>query len=141
MTQGRKFDGGKLRYDLVPVLAYEQIAKVLTAGAQKYADNNWIQVPEGRKRYMAASIRHQQQYRKGEIYDPETGVHHLICSAVNNMFIAEKDLQGWDDIPDDSTEKVDMVAKIHEDESIVPVLESALWYPDDSGEWVEYDAL
>ena len=140
MTQGRKFDGGKLRYDLVPVLAFEEMTKVLTAGSLKYDDNNWRQVPEGRRRYLAAALRHIQDYRKGDMYDDGeggTGTHHLANAVTDLMFIMEKDLQGWEDIPNPSTEKVDMIKKVHEGEMIVPVLESALWYPDDSGQWVE----
>ena len=29
-AQGRKFDEGKLRYDLIPVLAQEEVVKVIT---------------------------------------------------------------------------------------------------------------
>lgn len=97
IEQGRKFDSGKLRYDLVPVLAFEDQVKGLTYGTIKYDDNNWIKVPEGRKRYMAATFRHIQAYRKGEMYDKESGCHHLSCAINNLSFIVEKDLQGWED--------------------------------------------
>lgn len=96
--QGRKEDGGKLRYDLVPVLAFEDQVKGLTYGATKYDDNNWRNVPEGRKRYMAAAMRHLQEYRKGNPWDDEQGIHHLSAAINNFSFIVEKDLQGWEDI-------------------------------------------
>ena len=96
--QGRKFDGGKLRYDLIPVLALEETAKVVTKGAEKYDDENWKLVPEGRRRYLAAAMRHIQQWRKGEIYDEEMGTHHIANAISNLMFILEKELQGWKDI-------------------------------------------
>ena len=38
---GRKFDGGKLEYGLVPPLALKEMVKVLTFGAQKYERDNW----------------------------------------------------------------------------------------------------
>lgn len=95
--QGRKFDGGKLRYDLIPVLALEETAKVVTKGAEKYDDENWKLVPEGRRRYLAAAMRHIQQWRKGEIYDEEMGTHHIANAISNLMFILEKELQGWED--------------------------------------------
>jgi hypothetical protein len=38
---GNKFDGDKLRVDLIPVEAIEGIAGILTHGAKKYGDNNW----------------------------------------------------------------------------------------------------
>lgn len=96
--QGRKFDGGKLRYDLVPVLAFEDMVKGLTYGATKYDDDNWKEVPYGRKRYLAAAMRHLQEYRKGNLWDEEQGIHHLSAAINNFSFIVEKDLQGWGDI-------------------------------------------
>lgn len=98
--QGRKYDGGKLRYDLIPVLALEETAKVVTKGAEKYDDENWKLVPEGRRRYLSAAMRHIQQWRKGEIYDDEMGTHHIANAISNLMFILEKELQGWEDVPE-----------------------------------------
>ena len=95
--QGRKYDGGKLRYDLIPVLALEETTRVVTKGAEKYDDENWKLVPEGRRRYLAAAMRHIQQWRKGEIYDDEMGTHHIANAISNLMFILEKELQGWED--------------------------------------------
>ena len=45
-TGGRKFDGGKPQYGLLPPLALEETVKVLTFGAQKYEPDNWKHVPE-----------------------------------------------------------------------------------------------
>lgn len=95
--QGRKYDGGKLRYDLIPVLALEEMVKGLTYGTIKYDDNNWVKVPEGRKRYMAAALRHIQEYRKGNLWDEEQDIHHLAAAMNNLSFIVEKDLRGWED--------------------------------------------
>lgn len=105
--QGRKFDGGKLRYDLVPVLAFEDQVKGLTYGATKYDDNNWRNVPEGRKRYLAAAMRHIQEYRKGNLWDHEQEIHHLSAAINNFSFIVEKDLQGWEDVPDAVVEDIE----------------------------------
>lgn len=98
--QGRKYDGGKLRYDLVPTLALEEVVKVITKGASKYDDDNWKNVPEGRRRYYAASLRHIQEWKKGNPYDEEMGTHHIANAISNLMFILEKELQGWEDIPE-----------------------------------------
>ena len=38
---GKKFDGDKLRFDLIPAVAEEEIAKILTFGAKKYGPDNW----------------------------------------------------------------------------------------------------
>ena len=37
----KKFDQNKMRLDLVPTTAIEDIANVLTFGANKYGDRNW----------------------------------------------------------------------------------------------------
>ena len=97
LEQGRKYDGDKLRYDLIPVLALEEMVKGLTYGTIKYDDNNWMKVPEGRKRYMAAALRHIQEYRKGVLWDEEQNIHHLSAAMNNLSFIVEKDLRGWED--------------------------------------------
>ena len=128
--QGRKFDSGKLRYDLIPVLAQEEVVKVITLGAEKYDPENWKRVPEGRRRYYAAAMRHMEAWRKGEKQD-EIGTHHIANAISNLMFILEKELQGIEDIvegsPKDSSASADIDSP---DEK---------WYPDNSGEWVEYD--
>lgn len=146
--QGRKFDGGKLRYDLIPVLALEETAKVVTKGAEKYDDENWKLVPEGRRRYLAAAMRHIQQWRKGEIYDEEMGTHHIANAISNLMFILEKELQGWKDISeqqDISQEELKDYIGFCVDRNMFDKqqeLESKLWYPPvKKGEnpWIEYD--
>ena len=91
MSDGTKYDGGKLRYDLVPTLALEEVVKVITKGAEKYDDENWKNVPNGRKRYYAANQRHLVEWRKGNIYDDEMGTHHLANAISNLMFILEKE--------------------------------------------------
>lgn len=101
--QGRKYDGGKLRYDLIPVLAIEDMVKGLTFGTIKYDDNNWVKVPNGRKRYLAAALRHIQEYRKGNLWDEEQNIHHLSAAMNNLSFIVEKDLQGWEDVLEESS--------------------------------------
>lgn len=104
--QGRKYDGGKLRYDLIPVLALEDMVKGLTFGTIKYDDNNWVKVPNGRKRYLAAALRHIQEYRKGVLWDEEQNIHHLSAAMNNLSFIVEKDLRGWEDNSEEPLEEV-----------------------------------
>ena len=148
--QGRKFDGGKLRYDLIPVLALEETAKVVTKGAEKYDDENWKLVPEGRRRYLAAAIRHIQEWRKGEIYDEEMGTHHIANAISNLMFILEKELRGWEDSSEDSSRDISQEELKEYVEGIVPedVLKSRfqlqtekLWYPpvkEGRNPWIEH---
>ena len=102
IEQGRKFDSGKLRYDLIPVLAQEEVVKVVTLGAEKYDAENWKRVPEGRRRYYAAAMRHMEAWRKGEKQD-EIGTHHIANAISNLMFILEKELQGIEDVVEESS--------------------------------------
>ena len=155
--QGRKYDGGKLRYDLIPVLALEDMVKGLTFGTIKYDDNNWVKVPNGRKRYLAAALRHIQEYRKGNLWDEEQNIHHLSAAMNNLSFIVEKDLRGWEDTEeqDISQEELDNYVKKVEELDLnnylstlnVKVVDSKfevspkLWYPPvEEGEnpWIEH---
>lgn len=147
--QGRKYDSGKLRYDLIPVLALEEVAKVVTNGAEKYDDENWKLVPEGRRRYLAAAMRHIQQWRKGEIYDEEMGTHHIANAISNLMFILEKELQGWGDVPEqkdisqeDLKEYIGFCIDRNMSEKQMELESKLLWYPpveDGGNPWIEYD--
>lgn len=91
-TGGRKFDGGKLQYGLVPPHALEEMVKVLTFGAQKYEPDNWKRVPDGKRRYFDAAMRHLWAYKRGEEFDPETGIHHLAHALCCINFILDLDL-------------------------------------------------
>lgn len=92
-SKGVKYDGEKPRYDLIPPLALDEIVRALTYGAQKYDDDNWRLVEDGRRRYFAAMMRHAWAYWRGEVYDPETGIHHLAHAACNLLFILDPELE------------------------------------------------
>ena len=87
MTKGVKYDQGKLRYDLVPVGVHEGLCDVITYGAAKYDDNNWMHVEP--KRYEAALFRHINAWRKGEKNDSESGKHHLFHAMACLAFLVE----------------------------------------------------
>jgi hypothetical protein len=90
-TIGRKFDNDKLQYGLLPPLALKATVDVLTFGAQKYEPNNWIHVPESKRRYFDAFQRHVWAWKEGEQYDPESGKHHLAHAMCCLMFLYEHD--------------------------------------------------
>ncbi len=75
--EGVKADQEKLRYDLLPPEPIEEMVAVLTFGAKKYSDDNWKRVPDGKKRYYAALMRHLEAWRMGETHDGESDLHHL----------------------------------------------------------------
>ena len=85
-----KHDSGKLRFDLLPVDAVEQVVRVLTYGAVKYTPNNWRKVDD-LARYHAAALRHIFAWAKGEKTDPESGLPHLAHAACCLLFIVELD--------------------------------------------------
>ena len=76
MSSGVKFDGDKLRFDLIPVKPMQQVAEVYTIGAKKYDDRNWEKGLDWGRVY-AAMQRHAHAWWGGEICDPEDGQHHL----------------------------------------------------------------
>jgi len=84
---GKKFDGGKLRYGLIPPSSTRALASVLTFGAQKYGPNNWQSVEQGEERYTDALMRHLEAYRGGEDIDEESGMSHLWHAMTNIAFL------------------------------------------------------
>lgn len=79
-TQGNKQDAGKLRFDLIPPRPLEELARVYTIGAAKYADRGW---EKGLRwgRVFAAMMRHAWSWWRGERTDPVDGQHHLASVA------------------------------------------------------------
>lgn len=88
---GVKYDEGKLRFDLIDPYFEQDVAKVLTLGAEKYGVDNWKLVEDARARYIAAILRHLNAYRCGETVDNESNVSHLAHIATNLMFLAHFD--------------------------------------------------
>ena len=80
----KKYDQNKTRMDLVPLSVMENLAKILTMGAEKYGENNWQDLLDYWKRYKAALLRHLTAIDKGELLDPESGlphIDHVLCNA------------------------------------------------------------
>jgi hypothetical protein len=102
MSEGKKNDGldgkasMKTRFDLIPPESEEQVAKVVTHGAEKYGEKNWQSLDNPHTRYTAAALRHLNAYRKGEKIDPESGLPHLAHVATNALFLLwfDKDSNG-----------------------------------------------
>lgn len=92
--EGFKADAEKPRWDLLPWGPVEDIVRVLTLGARKYAPDNWQKVPEAPRRYLAALFRHIIARVRGERLDPETGLPHLAHAGCCLLFWA------WHDTPE-----------------------------------------
>ena len=87
MSEGKKHDEDKLRFDLILPEFEEAMAHVLTHGAKKYKANNWQKVADAKARYTSALQRHLNQYRKGHLYDLDSDCNNLAQIAVNAMFL------------------------------------------------------
>lgn len=101
LTEGAKYDEGKLRYDLLPVDAIEELVRVLNFGASKYADRNW-EKGINFSRVYAATHRHLAKFWKGQNKDEETGLEHLAHAMCCCMFLLAyrlRDLKEFDDRP------------------------------------------
>ena len=85
---GLKFDKEKLRWDLLPIEPVEAVIRVMMLGSDKYNDDNWKFVPECRRRYYAAALRHLTAWWKGEKLDPESGISHLTHATCCLLFLA-----------------------------------------------------
>ena len=99
-TGGRKFDGGKLEFGLLPPNALEATVDILTFGAQKYERDNWKRVPDAKRRYFDAMQRHLWAWKKGEQNDQETGKNHLAHALCCLMFLYEHDTIDFSDNED-----------------------------------------
>ena len=94
---GAKYDDGKILFRplmqglALPLLA---VAAVLSYGAQKYAEDSWQTVPDGKRRYEDAYYRHMNARAQGEVYDAESGLPHRAHELCNLMFLL------WFDIKD-----------------------------------------
>lgn len=86
--EGLRYNEGKTRHDLVPTFAQEQYAKVLTLGAVKYAERNWEKGMPWSK-VIASMERHVEALKRGEDFDPETGLLHSAQIMTNAAFLTE----------------------------------------------------
>ena len=84
---GKKFDTGKIDWALLPLKPIEWVIIVLMHGAKKYGRSNWQTLPDFEDRYFSALMRHLTDYRSGETYDKDSGLHHLAHVACNIVFL------------------------------------------------------
>ena len=84
--EGKKFDCGKVRVDLLPSESLFEVAKVLGFGADKYGEHNWRKGMAWSRLYAAAQ-RHMMKWNAGETHDEESGMNHLAHACVNLLFL------------------------------------------------------
>ena len=107
--KGTKYDGDKLRYDLLSTAAIRELVSILTFGSKKYGDRNW-ENGINYSRVMGALKRHLDAWWDNEDLDPESGKNHLYHVLCNAMFLAHyvsypELYKEFDDRPDYTEEK------------------------------------
>ena len=90
--KGVKLDSGKNRLGLVLGGFSHALwlgGCVGTFGANKYTDNGWQEVKNGKNRYLDALLRHLFKVFMGEETDKESGLPHLAHACWNALAILE----------------------------------------------------
>ncbi len=80
-----RFNEGKPKWALVHYGSLIPMIKVLEFGALKYAPNNWKK-PMPLDKILESMQRHLAALMDGEIYDKESGIHHMGHIQANAMF-------------------------------------------------------
>ena len=80
----------KERHDLIPVCALDEVARVYTYGTIKYDDNNWRKGMKWGRLYGALE-RHASKWKRGEIYDDESNLHHIVHAIWQCFALVEYD--------------------------------------------------
>jgi len=88
---GKKYDDGKAKLNLVPPAIIEAVGEVRTYGVEKYGDSeSWKTVEY--ERYVAALMRHLCEFlRDRDSVDRESGIRHSWHIACNLAFLLEMD--------------------------------------------------
>jgi hypothetical protein len=92
---GLKHDAKKLPYHLLPFDVIDDIVAVQMYGAKIYGDNNWKSLANGKKRFVAAALRHISKFQQGERWD-ESNLHHLshaLCSLMYALWFDKQHLK------------------------------------------------
>lgn len=87
MSEFKKFDQGKLEWNLMPEPALEEVMKVLQYGKSKYGDWNWLDnsANVNWSRYLNALERHLKKFKNGQDLDAESRLYelaHIVCNAL-----------------------------------------------------------
>ena len=122
-NNGVKYDKKKIRMDLVPYDAVNEIAKVLTFGAEKYSERNWENGMDW-SRAFGALQRHLTIWYHGQDKDKETSLSHLASAGCCLFFLIAWELRqvGVDDRPKLSEDVLDSMADVSFMENLVNVL-------------------
>ena len=93
-----RYNEGKIRYELIPAFALEQLALAYTYGAQKYNADNWRKGFKW-KETIGSLLRHVYKWARGAKFDKESNCHPLAMAVFNalTLIMFEKYSMGIDD--------------------------------------------
>jgi hypothetical protein len=83
-----RYDSGKTRHELLPAHAINELAKVYTMGAKKYAPHNWRKGMAW-SRVIGSLKRHLNELENCKDYDEESGLLHAAHVALNAITLLE----------------------------------------------------
>jgi hypothetical protein len=96
---GLRHDQGKLRVDLLPADALQEVARVMTYGAHKYAERNWERGMPWSK--VAGPLdRHWLDFKLGRRVDRETKLRTMAHVACNALFLLAYEMRGLHHLDD-----------------------------------------
>lgn len=97
-NKGVKSDQGKTQWSYLPIPAVKAVIDVMAYGDTKYPapdGSNWKRVPDAKKRYYNAAMRHLTSWWDGEQNDAETGYNHLAHACSNLLFLLWFEIKGY----------------------------------------------
>jgi len=83
----------KTMFHLIPREWIWALADLLTKGGLKYAPRNWERGMSWSELHRAI-LSHLDAWLGGEMYDHETGSHHLVCVAWNALVMFSLQVRG-----------------------------------------------
>lgn len=90
---GLRYSKGKLRYSLMPPDAYQEIIRVFTKGAEKYAPRNWEKGMEWHE-CLEPLERHLAKWKMGYSRDEEyPDLYHMAMVAWNAIALLTYELR------------------------------------------------
>jgi len=96
---GARFSEGKVRHDLIPPWALDELAKVYSYGCLKYDDENYLKGLRWKKDVVGPILRHLWKWIRGQKIDKESGCHSLAMAVWGcfTLMVYEKNKIGVDD--------------------------------------------
>jgi len=85
--------GEKLRLDLLPWDALEEVAKVFMFGAKKHEPNGWKKIPDAIPVYRQATGRHFSSIMQGNDIDEESGLMAEAHACADLLIVIAKRLE------------------------------------------------